>query len=170
VTDISDLDAGLKRLHLPTIRRMHAQLQSQAEKESWSYRDFLTRLVGEELAHRGETRIHRATSKARFPFLKTIEEFDFTFQTSIRRVALGRFLGPELVSEGRSAILLGRPGRGKTHLAIAFAYKAIQNGFTARFATVAELLNELHRATGDGRRHAVAAFVEPDVLVLDELG
>jgi DNA replication protein DnaC len=170
VTDISDLDAGLKRLHLPTIRRMHAQLQSQAEKESWSYRDFLARLVCEELAHRGETRIHRATSKARFPFLKTIEEFDFTFQTSVRRVALGRFLGPELVSEGRSAILLGRPGRGKTHLAIAFAYKAIQNGFTARFATVAELLNDLHRATGDSRRHAVAAFVEPDVLVLDELG
>jgi DNA replication protein DnaC len=94
VTDISDLDAGLKRLHLPTIRRMHSQLQSQAEKEGWSYRDFLARLVGEELAHRGETRIHRATSKARFPFLKTIEEFDFTFQTSIRRVALGRFLGP----------------------------------------------------------------------------
>jgi DNA replication protein DnaC len=165
-----DLDAGLKRLHLPTIRRLYLRLQEQAEKEGWSYRDFLDRLVCEELAHRAETRVSRATSKARFPFLKTIEEFDFTFQTSIRRVALGRFLGPEIVSEGRSAILLGRPGRGKTHLAIAVAYKAIQNGFVSRFVTVAELLNELHRATGDTRRDVVDSFVEPDVLVLDELG
>lgn len=170
MTDDLDLDAGLKRLHLPTIRRLYLQLQEQAETEGWSYRDFLERLVSEELAHRAETRIHRATCKARFPFLKTIEEFDFTFQTSVRRKALGRYLGPELVSEGRSAILLGRPGRGKTHLAIAFAYKAIQNGFVARFVTVAEMLNELHRTHDTTRNEVIDAFVTPDVLVLDELG
>ena len=170
MSDNFDLDAGLKRLHLPTIRRLYLNMQEQAEKEQWSYRDFLDRLVGEELAHRAETRIHRATCKARFPFLKTIEEFDFTFQTSVRRKALGRFLGPEMVSEGRSAILLGRPGRGKTHLAIAFAYKAIQNGFVARFVTVAELLNDLHRAGDEDREKAVESFVTPDILVLDELG
>jgi DNA replication protein DnaC len=170
MSDDFDLEAGLKRLHLPTVRRVYLELQEQAEKEGWSYRDFLSRLVGEELAHRTETRISRATSKARFPFIKTIEEFDFTFQTSVRRKALGRFLGPELVSEGRSAILLGRPGRGKTHLAIAFAYKAIQNGFVARFVTVAEMLNDLHRVGDEGRADVVASFVAPDVLVLDELG
>ncbi|MBW2233572.1 MAG: IS21-like element helper ATPase IstB [Deltaproteobacteria bacterium] len=166
-----DVDAGLRRLHLPTVRRMYPQLQEQAEKEGWSYRDFLSQLISEELAHRAETRIQRATHKARFPFLKTIEEFDFTFQTSIKRKAIGRYLGPEIVSEGRSAILLGRPGRGKTHLAIAFAYKAIQNGFVARFVTLAEMLNDLHRATRDGDLDAaVEPFVDPDVLVLDELG
>jgi DNA replication protein DnaC len=169
--DDFDVDAGLRRLHLPTIRRMYPQLQEQAEKEGWSYREFLSQLVSEELAHRAETRIQRATHKARFPYLKTIEEFDFTFQTSIKRKAIGRYLGPELVSEGRSAILLGRPGRGKTHLAIAFAYKAIQNGFVARFVTVAEMLNDLHRSTRDGDLgDAVEPFVDPDVLVLDELG
>jgi len=170
MNDDLDLDAGLKRLHLPTIRRAYVQLQEQAEKEGWSYRDFLERLVSEELAHRAETRIQRATRKARFPFLKTIEEFDFVFQTSIRRKALGRYLGPELVSEGRSAILLGRPGRGKTHLAIAFAYKAIQNGFVARFVTLAEMLNTLHRTHDQALDEALDEFVAPDVLVLDELG
>jgi len=170
MSDDFDLDTGLRRLHLPTIRRSYPQLQEQAEKEGWSYRDFLERLVNEELAHRAETRIQRATHKARFPFLKTIEEFDFTFQTSVRRKALGRYLGPELVTECRSAILLGRPGRGKTHLAIAFAYKAIQNGFVARFVTVAEMLNELHRAHAHGLDDALDAFIAPDVLVLDELG
>lgn len=168
--DDFDLDAGLRRLHLPTIRRQYPELQEQAEREDWSYRDFLDRLVSEELAHRVETRIQRATRKARFPFLKTIEEFDFTFQTSIKRKALGRYLGPELVSEGRSAILLGRPGRGKTHLAIAFAYKAIQNGYDARFVTAAAMLNDLHRARDSDLDKALEVFILPDVLVIDELG
>lgn len=170
IDDDFDLDAGLKRLHLPTVRRQHLLMQEQAEKEGWSYREFLERLVNEELAHRAETRIQRATRKARFPFLKTIEEFDFTFQTSVKRKALGRYLGPELVSEGRSAILLGRPGRGKTHLAIAFAYKAIQNGFVARFVTAAEMLNVLHRVHDHALDDALESFITPDVLVLDELG
>ncbi|MGE3966483.1 MAG: ATP-binding protein [Planctomycetota bacterium] len=78
------------------------------------------------LAHRGETRIHRATSNARFPLPEVIEESNCTFQASIRRLDLVRFLGPELISEERSAILLGRSGRGKTHLASAIAYRAIQ--------------------------------------------
>lgn len=121
--DEDDVEDGLLRLHLPTIRRLHAQAQSEAEKSGWSYRDFLARLVSEALAHRAETRVQRATRKA-----------------------LGRFLGPELVSEARSVILLGQPGRGKTHLAIAFAYKAIKNGYEARFTTATALLDELHRA------------------------
>lgn len=166
-----DLQAGLRRLHLPTILRLHAKLQQEAEAAEWTYRDYLAHLVAEELAHRAETRVQRATHKAKFPFVKTIEEFDFTFQASVQRKALGRFLGPELVTEGRAVILLGQPGRGKTHLAIAFAYKAIQNGFEARFVTAATLLNELHLAARDGTlEERLAAFVDPDVLVLDELG
>jgi len=166
-----DLDAGLKRLHLPTIRRIHSELSAQAEQESWTHRELLEQLVAEEIAHRQETRIQRAVKKAHFAFLKTIEQFDFTFQTSVQRKALGRFLGPELVEEGRSVVLLGRPGRGKTHLATAIAYKAIQNGYDARFTTAAALLNDLHKAAREGRLDAALdAYVEPHVLVIDELG
>jgi len=143
-TAVCDLDAGLRRLHLPTIRRMYSPVFEQAEKEGWTYREVLEQLVSEEIAHRTETRIQRSTRKAHFPFLKTIEEFDFEFQRSVKRQMLGRFLGPELVAEGRSLVLLGEPGRGKTHLAIAVAYKAIQNGYDARFTTAAQMLNELH--------------------------
>ena len=104
-----DLDAGLRRLHLPTIRRLYPALTEQAEKDEWTYRELLEHLVAEEIAHRAETRIARATHAAKFPFLKTIEEFDFTFQQSVKRQMLGRFLGPELVSEGQGLILLGQP-------------------------------------------------------------
>ena len=166
-----DLDQGLKRLHLPTIRRIYPTLTEQAEKDDWTYREMLEQLVAEEIAHRSETRVKRSRQKAKFPFVKTIEDFDFTFQNSVERKLLGRFLGPEFVSEGRNVVLLGKPGRGKTHLAIAIAYKAIQNGFEARFTTVAALLNHFHRAQRAGSLdEALCEYTEPDVLVLDELG
>lgn len=109
-TGSADLDGMLKRLHLPTIRRLYPELALRAEGEQMSYRDFLEILAAEEIAHRAQTRITRSVRKARFPFLRTVEDFDFTFQTSVRLQMLGTLLGPELVSEGRSAILSGPPG------------------------------------------------------------
>jgi DNA replication protein DnaC len=167
----SDLDAMLKRLHLPTIRRLHAELAVRAEEAGMSYRTFLEILFAEEIAHRAQTRITRSVRKAKFPFLRTVEEFDFTFQTSVRLKMLGSLLGPELVSDGRSVILSGPPGRGKTHLAVAIAYRAIQNGFEARFTTADELIGTLSGAAARGRLDEdLEPYVHPHVLVLDELG
>lgn len=167
-----DLEGMLRRLHLPTVRRLYAELARRAEEEGMSYRDYLATLAAEEIAHRAQTRITRSVRKARFPFLRTIEEFDFTFQTSVRLQMLGSLLGPELVSEGRCAIFSGPPGRGKTHLAVAVAYRAIQNGFEARFTTADELIGELSAAAAaQGRLEAaLEPYVHPHVLVIDELG
>lgn len=166
-----DLDAMLKRLHLPTIRRLHAELALRAEAEGMSYRDFLETLAAEEIAHRAQTRITRSVRRARFPYLRTVEEFDFTFQTSVRMQMLGTLLGPELVGEGRSAIFSGPPGRGKTHLAVAVAYRAIQNGFEAFFTSADELIGALSHAALAGRLEgALEPYVHPHVLVIDELG
>ena len=166
-----DLERALRRLHLPTIRRLYVPLAEEAEKDGWTYRGYLEQLISEEIAHRAETRITRSTRKAKFPFLKTIDEFDFAFQQSVKKKALGRFFGPEFVEDGRSVILLGKPGRGKTHLAIAMAYKAIQNGYEACFTTAAALLNQLHRGATSGEfEESLARYVDPHVLVMDELG
>ena len=166
-----DLDAMLRRLHLPTIRRLYPELTLRAEEEEMSYRTFLEILFAEEIAHRAETRIQRSVRKAKFPFLRTIEEFNFTFQTSVRLKMLGTLLGPELVSEGRSAIFSGPPGRGKTHLGVAIAYRAIQNGFEARFTTADDLISQLSIAAAQARiEEALEPFLHPHVLVIDELG
>lgn len=166
-----DLDGLLRRLHLPTIRRLYPEFEDRAEVEEMSYRDYLAVLVAEEVAHRAETRIQRATRKACFPFLRTIEEFDFKLQTAVRLSLLGSYLGPELVTEGRCLILGGSTGTGKTHLSVAIAYRAIQNGYDACFTTAAELIDKLSAAAGESQlRKALAEYVQPHVLVIDEMG
>jgi DNA replication protein DnaC len=165
------LERLLRRLHLPAVRQQYPQLAAQAEAESWSYPEYLEQLAQAELVRRQERRIAQSTRRAGFPFLKTLEEFDFTYQQSIQRKALGPYLGPELVSGGRSLILWGPPGVGKTALAIALAYKAIQYGATACFVTCTELIGELVQARAKGEwEGALARYLLPTVLVIDEVG
>lgn len=167
----SDLDPLLKRLHLANSRRVWRDLVQRAEKEEWSYDVLLHTLFAEEVAHRRGTRLTRAVRAASLPFLRTIDEFDFTYQSTLRLTTMGSLLVPDFVTEGRSAILLGKPGRGKTHLAIAIAYRAMQNGFEALFTTAAELIDDLSAAGRDGRlRDTLARYVRPHVLVVDEVG
>jgi DNA replication protein DnaC len=166
-----DIDALLKRLHLANARRCWRQLTEQAASEQWSPRDFFAILLAEEIAHRQGTRLRTAVRDAEFPFLKTIEDFDFAFQSALRPTLLGQYLGHDFVTEGRNLILMGKTGRGKTHLAIAIAYRAIQNGFTARFTSAAVLIDDLSAASRTGRlREALAQYQQPHVLVVDEVG
>jgi DNA replication protein DnaC len=100
-----------------------------------------------------------------------VEEFDFTYQSTLRLSLLGSALSPDFVTEGRSLILSGKSGRGKTHLAVAIAYRAIQNGFEVRFTTAAALIDDLSRASREGRLvEALAPYTHPALLVIDEVG
>jgi DNA replication protein DnaC len=167
----AEREALFKRLHLAHMRRIYQDVAVQAEKEGWSYADFLTLLLAEEVAGRKQTRLQRLTHSAHFPFLKTMDEFDFSLQSTLRLALLGSYLGPELVSEGRSLILHGKTGRGKTHLAVAIGYRAIQNGFETLFTTAAELIEDLSNAGKKGRlQESLATYTHPHVLVIDEVG
>jgi DNA replication protein DnaC len=170
-TDDVALEPLFRRLHLANAPRAWRGLADRAEQERWSYRDFLAALIGQEIAHRQQTRVQRLVRRAQFPFLKTVEDFDFTCQSALQPAQIGSFLSPDFVTDGRSLVLLGKPGRGKTHLAIAMAYKAIQNGFEARFVTAAELIDQLSRASREGRlAEALPAYTHPPLLVIDEVG
>jgi DNA replication protein DnaC len=167
-----DLDALFKRLHLANARRVWRHLCRQAETEQWTFEHFLEVLIAEEVAQRAKTRIERVSRKAELPFLKTIDDFDFTFQSTLRLQMMGSFLSPDFVTDGRSLILSGKTGRGKTHLAVAIAYKAIQNGFDALFTTCTALVDELSAAAAHkGRfKDALERFTHPGLLVVDEVG
>ena len=165
------LEPLFRRLNLAHTRRIYQQVADRAEKENWSYRDFLALLLAEEVAHRKQTRLQRLTRQAHFPFFKTIDEFDFSLRTTLRQSLLGSYLGPDFVTEGRSLILYGKAGRGKTHLAVAIGYRAIQNGFETFCTTAAELVEDLSNASKKGRlQETLLTYTRPHVLVVDEVG
>lgn len=155
------------------MRRAWRDLVQRAEPESWGYRDFLALLASEEIAHRQQTRLTRLTRltrRAHLPFLKTIDDFNFTYHTTLRLNVLGSALAPDFVTEGRSVIFTGKPRRGKTHLAIAIAYRAIQNGVDASFTTAATLIDDLSAAFRRGElADAPPLYTHPAVLVVDEV-
>jgi DNA replication protein DnaC len=166
-----DLDGLLRRLHLPTVRRLYPDPAERAEAEDMTYRDFLAVPMAEETAHRAQTRIQRCVRRAHFPFLKPIDEYDFTFQSAIRLSLLGSALGPEFITRGHSLVVSGPSGTGKTHLAVAIAYLAIQNGFDAYFTTATALIDELSVGSRRGKlRHVLPTYTHPAVLVIDEVG
>ncbi len=116
-------------------------------------------------------RLTRLVRRAHFPFFKTIDDFTFTYQSTVRLNVLGSALSPDFVTDGRSLIFGGKPGRGKTHLAVAIAYRAIQNGFDAYFTTAAALIDDLSAAFRAGElTQALPRYTHPAVLVVDEVG
>ena len=165
------LEPLFRRLNLANTPRIYQQVADRAEKENWSYRDFLAFLLAEEVAHRKQTRLQRCTRNAGFPFFKTIDEFDFSLQTRLRQSLLGSYMGPDFVTEGHSLILYGKTGRGKTHLAVAIGYRAIQNGFETFCTTAAELVEDLSNASTRGRlQESLLTYTRPHVLIIDEVG
>jgi len=165
------LEIHFRRLNLAHMRRIYKDVAERAEQEDWSYRDFLALLLAEEVARRKQTKLQRCTRNAHFPFLKTVDEFDFTLQSTLRQSVIGSYLGLDFVTEGRSLILHGKTGRGKTHLAVAIGYRAIQNGFETRFTTAAELIEDLSNASKKGNlQESLATYTHPHVLVIDEVG
>ena len=102
IAPTDDLDGLFKRLSLANARRGWRDLVQRAEREHWSYQDVLTVLVVEEIAHRQQTRLERLTRWAHFPYLKTIDDFNFTYQSTLRLTMLGSALSPDFITEGRS--------------------------------------------------------------------
>ena len=166
-----DLRALLKRLHLPTIARLMAELEPRAAAEGWSHRDFLAVLCAEEVANRNNTRIQKAVRNARFPYLKTIDDFTFAPKGGVRRDLIAPYITPDFAVSGRNLVLSGKPGRGKTHLAIAIAFAAIQAGYDARYIIAAHLIDELTKAAKIGQlRDSAEPYIAAKVLIIDELG
>lgn len=168
---MNQLDGLFKQLNLANARRNYAAIVSRAEAEQWSYHQLLETVVLEEVAARQQARIQRLSKKACFPFFKTIDDFDFSCQSTLRLTMLGSALSPDFVTQGSCLILSGKPGRGKTHLAVALGYRAIQNGFDALFVTAAQLIDQLSAAFGQGNMaQALRPYTSPDVLIVDEVG
>ncbi len=159
----------LEHLHKLGLERSSAvldRLAAEAAAGEWPYIAFLERLLEEEVATRLARAVEMRTKLARFPFLKTLDQFDFGFQPSVDERQLRDLATLRFVANGENVVLLGPPGVGKTHLAIALGLAAIAQGQHVHFLSAGELTT----LTPDQYSRRMAALCRPKLLIIDEMG
>lgn len=146
-------------------------LCEHASKRELGYREFLTEALRAEWQGRRQKGIEIRLTMARFPWIKTIEEFDLEFQPSIDRRVIRELSGLGFVERAENVILLGPPGVGKTHLAIGLGVKAAEAGHKVLFLTLETLISRLKKAQVEHRvDKQLQQLVYPKVLIIDEMG
>jgi DNA replication protein DnaC len=170
-TIVDELRRQLTYLQLKFMGENFEAVAQEAAREQCSHLEFLLRLVGGEAAQRQDRARLRRIQDARFPLLKTLEQFDFTWPTKINRLEVQDLFRLKFVEEKANVILIGGVGLGKSHLAIALGYAACEGGFNVRFTTAVDMVNALSAAHGSGRlTQELAKYLRPALLVIDELG
>jgi len=171
VTKTAELSFLFRALKAPAAARALPKLAERARAEEWSYERFAEALLATEVAsrdaHGGEARI----KQARFPARKTLEEFDFSFQRSVQKTLVLHLGQLDFLTAKDNVVLLGPPGTGKTHLAIALGIRACLAGSRVAFATATEWVARL----GDAQRQArldeeLRKLLWTPLLVVDEVG
>jgi DNA replication protein DnaC len=133
--------------------------------------EFLAALVAEEAAATRQRRLNARLRFAHFPARRTIEEFDFDFQPSINPDVIRDLAGLDFVEAGTPILFLGKPGCGKSHLAIALGIRAVEAGYRGYFTTATDMVAAMTTAYADGSFPTkIRTFTGPSVLVIDDVG
>jgi DNA replication protein DnaC len=171
MTPLEQLETTLDTLGLKAVQARLPNLLEQAAQQAPGYSDFLLDVLKTEADARRIRYLRARLQLAHLPYLKTFEQFDFSFQPSIDERQIRELQTLRFIHEASNAIFLGPPGVGKTHLSVALAQAAIQAGFGAYFITAHDLVVDLARATRENRLdRRMRVYLAPKLLVIDEMG
>ena len=165
------LIAMLNRLKLTAIRDQLDSLVDEAARRELTIREALSLFCEREIARKDERRIEMSIGLARFPFVRDLDGFDFAAQPSIDKRQIRELTGGRFIANAEAVLLLGPPGVGKTHLAVAIGRQAILAGYTVQFVPAPTLVAQLAKAHSEGRlEDRLTHFGKPKQLIIDELG
>jgi DNA replication protein DnaC len=168
---IESLQTALVRLRLSGLAASLDVRLQEAAGHRLSHGEFLEMVLQDELLVRGERLIARRTKSAGFRELKMLDEFDFGFNSSIKRkdvfdLATGRF-----IREARDVLLIGPPGTGKSHIAQALGHQAIKSGFVVLYRSIFDVVRDfLHEETINQQDRLMDRYLKPDLLIIDDMG
>lgn len=162
--------ANLYRLKLSKIVDILPSALSAAESDSVSYLAFLDRVLEEEVSFKEQRRIETALRISGLPFIKTIDDFDFTFQPHLDRQKVNALFDLTFITAHQNIIILGPPGVGKTHLAVALAVKACQQGISIYFTTMEDLIDKLEKDAHAKKKGRSRSYYKSSLVIVDEVG
>ncbi len=166
-----ELQTLVEKLKLDYLSDSLDTLCEQASKKDLGYREFLHTALSSEWAGRHQKGLESRLKQARLPWVKSLEQFDYSFQPSVDKKVMRELSGLGFIERAENVVLLGPPGVGKTHLAIALAVKAAEAGHRIMFLSLEKLMTTLKKAQQENRlERQMQLLVYPKLLVLDEIG
>jgi DNA replication protein DnaC len=158
-------------LKLSYFREYHQSLAKEAVEKNWTQLDFLSRLVEGEALRRKDRATQRRIQAARFPVIKTLEQFNWAWPKKINRAQVQNLFRLSFLKDKANVIFMGGAGLGKSHLAAALAYEGCLAGHPVLFTTAIDIVNTLVAAQSAHRLKAeLKKYISPSILLVDELG
>jgi len=165
------LHQQLQYLKLTSFLDHYDAAAKQAVQHQWSHVHYLGQLCEGEVNLRSDRCIQRRIKLARFPVLRTIDDFDWNWPKKINRLQVQDLFRLTFTQQNGNVIFLGGVGLGKTHLSIALAYQACLKGHSVLFASAIDIINTLAAAQSAGRlKTELKKYLKPSILLIDELG
>lgn len=165
------LSEDIKYLKLQSIMENYEPLAKDAVSNKWSYPEYLSRLLEGEVDLRKDRSVERRISAARFPVIKTLDEFNWSWPKKINRLQVQELFRLKFVEKNGNIIFIGNVGLGKSHLAVALGHHACLQGISVLFASAIDIVNTLTVAQNAGRlKIELKKYLRPSILIVDELG